>query len=99
MQGHAAKLGQADSEDLRSGPPYLPKMPGANAGYQLDRGPGGHQNDVETSRTLWLVTRKPEPRANASPIEFQIDYSDAQTPPSDEYLDRDPEYSMEVCVS
>ncbi len=48
---------------------------------------------------LWLVTRKPQSRANAPPIEFQIDYSDAQTPPSDEYLDRDPEYSMEVCVS
>ena len=30
------ELGQADSEDLRSGPPDLPKLPGANAGYQRD---------------------------------------------------------------
>jgi hypothetical protein len=27
---------QADSKDLRSGPPDLPNMPGANAGYQRD---------------------------------------------------------------
>ncbi len=25
LQGHAAKLGQADSGDLRSGPPYVPR--------------------------------------------------------------------------
>ncbi len=48
---------------------------------------------------LWLVTRKPEPRANAPPREFQIDYSDAQIPPAAESLYRDPEYSLDVCVS
>ncbi len=48
---------------------------------------------------LSLVTRKPEPRANAPPRGFQIEYSDAQIPPSDEYLYRDPEYSLDVCVS
>ncbi len=50
-------------------------------------------------RGLWLVTRKPQPWANAPPIEFQIDYSDAQIPPAAEYLYRDPEYSLDVCVS
>ncbi len=45
---------------------------------------------------LWLVTRKPQPRANAPPIEFHIEYSDAQIPPSDEYLYSN---SMDVCVS
>jgi len=48
---------------------------------------------------LWLPTRKPQPRANAPPIEFQIDYSDAQIPPAAAYLYRDPEYSLDVCVS
>jgi len=48
---------------------------------------------------LWLAKRKPQPRANAPPIEFQIDYSDAQIPPAAEYLYRDPEYSLDVCVS
>ncbi len=47
---------------------------------------------------LWLVTRKPQPRTNAPPIEFQIDYSDAQIPPAAESLYRDPEYSLDVCV-
>jgi hypothetical protein len=28
-----------------------------------------------------------------------IYYSNAQIPPSDEYLYRDPEYSLDVCVS
>jgi hypothetical protein len=28
-----------------------------------------------------------------------IDYSDAQIPPAAEYLYRDPEYSLDVCVS
>ncbi len=48
---------------------------------------------------LSLVTRKPEPRAKGPPRGFQIDYSDAQIPPSAEYLYRDPEYSLDVCVS
>ena len=48
---------------------------------------------------LWLVTRKPEPRANVPPREFHIEYSDAQIPPSAEYLYRDPEFSLDVCVS
>ena len=48
---------------------------------------------------LWLVTRKPQPRANAPPRGFQIEYSDAQIPPAAEYLYRDPEYSLDVCVS
>ncbi len=48
---------------------------------------------------LWLVTRKPQPRANAPPRAFHIEYSDAQIPPAAEYLYRDPEYSLDVCVS
>ncbi len=48
---------------------------------------------------LWLVTRKPEPRANAPPRAFHIEYSDAQIPPAAESLYRDPEYSLDVCVS
>ncbi len=48
---------------------------------------------------LWLVTRKPEPRAKGPPTEFHIDHSDAQIPPSDEYLYRGPEYSLDVCAS
>ncbi len=48
---------------------------------------------------LWLVTRKPQPRANAPPRAFHIEYSDAQIPPSAEYLYRDPECSLDVCVS
>ncbi len=40
---------------------------------------------------LWLVTRKPEPRAKGPPRESQIDYSDVQISPAGEYLCRDPE--------
>ena len=40
---------------------------------------------------LWLVTRKPEPRAKGPPRESQIDYSDVQISPAGEYLYRDPE--------
>ncbi len=35
---------------------------------------------------------------NAPPGEFYIEYSDAQIPPAAEYLYRDPEYSLDVCV-
>lgn len=48
---------------------------------------------------LWLVTRKPEPRAKGPPRESQIDYSDVQISPAAEYPYRDPEYSLDVCVS
>ncbi len=73
-------------------------MPGANGVISLIE-------DQEVIKTifqqlgLWLVTRKPQPKAKAPPREFQIDYSDAQIPPSDEYVYRDPEYSLDVCVS
>ncbi len=36
FKGISKELGQADSEDLRSGPPDLPNMPGANADSQRD---------------------------------------------------------------
>ena len=48
---------------------------------------------------LWLVKRKPQPWAKGPPREFQIEYSDAQIPPAAESLYRDPEYSLDVCVS
>jgi hypothetical protein len=48
---------------------------------------------------LWLVTRKPEPRAKGAPQESQIDYSDVQISRVAAYLYRDPEYSLDVCVS
>ncbi len=37
---------------------------------------------------LWLVKKKPSPKANAPPHfpEIHLDYSDSQLPPSDDYL-------------
>ena len=39
---------------------------------------------------LWLVKPKVQPRANAPPIQLQIDYSDSQIPPFDDYPCTDP---------
>jgi hypothetical protein len=41
---------------------------------------------------LWEVKARPPPRANASPPDVHIDYSDSQLPPSDDYLYTDVEY-------
>ncbi len=46
------KLGQVDSEDLRSRSTHLPKMPRAYADHQLHRGCGGHQGHPGPSRPL-----------------------------------------------
>jgi len=41
---------------------------------------------------LWKVKARPPPRANASPPDVQIDYSDSQVPTSEDYLYADAEY-------
>ncbi|MDP6179323.1 MAG: hypothetical protein QGG48_05470 [Desulfatiglandales bacterium] len=40
----------------------------------------------------------PPPRANASPPDVHIDYSDSQIPPFEDYLYSDPDYSIEASV-
>jgi hypothetical protein len=55
---------------------------------------------------LWVVKRKPQPRAHAPPIELHIDYSrrgvgpygpgaESQIPPSEDHLYQDPDYPVE----
>ena len=41
---------------------------------------------------LWEVKAMPPPRANASPPDVHIDYSDSQVPTSEYYLYVDAEY-------
>ena len=47
---------------------------------------------------LWEVKARPPPRANASPPNVHIDYSDSQVPPCEDYLYIDPDYSIEASV-
>jgi hypothetical protein len=47
---------------------------------------------------LWEVKARPPPRANASPPDVHIDYSDSQVPPCEDYLYRDPDYPIEASV-
>jgi len=44
---------------------------------------------------LWLVKRRPQPRANAPPVNIHLDYSDSQIRPCEDYLD----YPIEVYAS
>jgi hypothetical protein len=44
---------------------------------------------------LWLVKRKPQPRANAPPGHTHLDYSDSQIPPSEDRLYQEPEYHVD----
>ena len=44
---------------------------------------------------LWLVKRRPQPRANAPPVNIHLDYSDSQIPLCEDYLD----YPIEVYAS
>ena len=47
---------------------------------------------------LWEVKARPPPRANASPPDAHIDYSDSQVPPCEDYLYSDPDYPIEASV-
>jgi len=42
---------------------------------------------------LWDVKPRPPPKANDLPINIQIDYSDSQVPPCEDYLYCDPDLS------
>ncbi len=48
---------------------------------------------------LWLVKRRPQPRANAPPVHIHLDYSDSQIPPSEDQLYKDPDYPIETYTS
>ena len=48
---------------------------------------------------LWLVKKKPSPRANAPPVHIHLDYSDSQIPSSEDYLHKDPDYPIENYAS
>jgi hypothetical protein len=47
---------------------------------------------------LWERKARPPPRANASPPDLHIDYSDSQLPPCEDYLYSDPDYPVEASV-
>ena len=48
---------------------------------------------------LWLVKPKVPPRANDPSIELQIDYSDSEIPPSEDYLFTDTLYPPAILAS
>jgi hypothetical protein len=48
---------------------------------------------------IWLVKKKPSPKANAPPVHIHLDYSDSQVPPCEDYLFHDPEYPIEAYAS
>jgi len=48
---------------------------------------------------LWLVKPRVPPRANAPPRELEIDYSDSQVPLFEEYVYKDPDYSIDTYLS
>jgi hypothetical protein len=48
---------------------------------------------------IWLIKRKPSPRANAPPVEIHLDYSDSQIPSFEDSLYRDPDYPIETQAS
>jgi hypothetical protein len=45
---------------------------------------------------LWLVKRRPQPRANAPPVQIQLDYSDSQIPSFENHVHKDPDYPIET---
>lgn len=45
---------------------------------------------------LWLVKKKPSPRANAPPVHIHLDYSDSQIPPCEDHLNSDANYSIQA---
>jgi hypothetical protein len=45
---------------------------------------------------LWDIKTRPPPMASAPPGNIQIDHSDSQLPPCEDYLYRDPDYLMEM---
>jgi hypothetical protein len=47
---------------------------------------------------LWLVKRKPQPRANAPPVQIHLDYSDSQIPSFENDGHKDPDYPTETYV-
>jgi len=48
---------------------------------------------------LWLVKKKPSPRANAPPAHIHLDYLDSQIPYCEDYLHKDPDYPIENYAS
>jgi hypothetical protein len=45
---------------------------------------------------LWLVKRRPQPRANAPPVQIHLDYSDSQILPPEDFLYKFPDYPIET---
>jgi hypothetical protein len=45
---------------------------------------------------LWLVKRRPQPRANAPPVQIHLDYSDSQIPSFENDVHKDPDYPIET---
>jgi hypothetical protein len=48
---------------------------------------------------LWLVKKKPSPRANAPPVHIHLDFSDSQIPSSEDYFHKDPDHPIQVHAS
>jgi len=59
---------------------------------------------------LWLVKKKPSPRANAPPVHIHLDYShrgvgpygpeaDSKIPSSEDYFYKDPDYPVDIYAS
>jgi len=48
---------------------------------------------------MWDIKAIPPPKANATPPDFHIDYSDSQVPPCEDCLFHDPEYPIEAYAS
>ncbi len=48
---------------------------------------------------LWDIKARPPPKANAPPLNVNIDYSDSQLPPSEDYLYSDVDYPIEDYAS
>ena len=45
---------------------------------------------------LWLVKRRPQPRANAPPVQIHLDYSDSQIPSFENDVHKDPDCPIET---
>jgi hypothetical protein len=48
---------------------------------------------------IWLVRKKPSPKANAPPVHILLDYSDSQISPNEDQLYKDPDYPIETYAS
>ena len=44
----------------------------------------------------WLAKRRPQPRANAPPVQIHLDYSDSQIPSFENDVHKDPDYPIET---